>query len=92
MDTFQPNYKFYHVANSGSSGGRILAAFHLEKINKNQKDKNVKREQINLFKPEEFLPMVVLFPVYGVRKLGVALKSPVMNIRIPIPTFKELPF
>jgi len=31
IETFEPNYKFYHVANAGSSAGRILAAFHLEK-------------------------------------------------------------
>jgi hypothetical protein len=68
-----------------------LAAFHLEKINKNQKDKGLKEgtTSIDLFPRSNFHEMQLLFPVYGVRKLGVTLKEPEMNVMVPIPFFKD---
>jgi hypothetical protein len=38
IEDFTPEYQFYQVMNKeGCSVGRILAAFHLERLKKNQK-------------------------------------------------------
>lgn len=79
----EPQYNFYHIQREGNSAGRILAAFKLKKINKNEGG-DIKRVQ-PLFKEDDFEPQYVQLPIFGVRNLKNKMKDPKIVVKVPIP-------